>query len=169
MIEESTVRKGLKYLVPRMYDCGVEDFIIIGGASLLLQGLDVKTNDVDIVVIRYSTSSLRKLHTKLKRDNIYTSYGGDRQIGYIVDAKIEDVLYLLMTPEVVGVYDDGSSFIDLDGYKVKVKSMQAVCERYMEMLNEKDASGNLRWEGKHRKKFIKRIKLIETFLKGENT
>jgi len=159
MATYSQIVKGLEYLTPIMRACSLEG-VVFGGGALVLMGIENKTDDVEIALINSDKTAIYRLHKMLKIDGIESNYVPKTPV---IDVNIEGVNYSLILPEWCGLdnLDDKFECI-INGVPVDIRSLSAVYRDYLFNLDNsvdgKTTNG--------RKKFLKRIALIENHLKN---
>lgn len=145
-MEREKLAKGLKFLLPKFKEFDLE-YVIVGGASLLIQGLDVITEDVDILV-NDNKIGLSDLWEQLEREGIRASYLGpgkwdikeekpriDIHPG-MLNFKIEDISYFISTPQAYSYLKNisNSSEHDFEGIKVNCRPKTDIKEDLIERL-----------------------------------
>lgn len=115
----------------------VKDFVVIGGASLLLRGINVETEDIDIIVKWEKTPSLNffeayfeQLKEKCIKDNLVKKADMDGYnifLDYNLHGKIIEVA--LYTPWYFHITDiENFDVIDINGNKIEVRKLESLRE-----------------------------------------
>ncbi len=125
----------IKFLAPYFESVGIEDFIVTGGASLLLRGIDVETDDVDILAV-CTFQMLGELENRLRKQKcIHGPFGLFPFLGFFCN----EIKINITTPEALEITDTYNfDIVACDSLEIKVRKLESLrldIKKYIEKLS----------------------------------